>query len=389
MFREWSKDHIRGSVQRTRMPGPEFWEVPLSSLRLFGMEVAAGGGNFFRQLPAKTMQRAVARWIQAHRAPFVMYFHTWELDPAQPRLPGVSWLGRIRQYRNLERMTEILAHYLSTYRFTSIAEYLRLEQARLAEPDLFPGSPRRSGAVASVPRTAVTLVVPCYNAEFLLPNLVNMIQKVRAKLADRYEMRAILVDDASTDGTWEVMSRLFAWDEDARCYRQPLHLGTATTILRAIRDAETDIVCSMDAECSYDPYQLGSMLPLLKDGVDVVTGSPYHPAGQVKNVRWWRQALPRLRELLYRMAFRHRLRTYTSVFRVYRRSAVVEMQVLADGAVGVTEMLGRLEQAGARIVECPVVLEPREGGASTREKLRTAVGHLGLMLRLTGQRLWG
>jgi dolichol-phosphate mannosyltransferase len=145
----------------------------------------------------------------------------------------------------------------------------------------------------------------------------------------------------------------------------------------------------MDAECSYDPYQLGSMLPLLKDGVDVVTGSPYHPAGQVKNVRWWRQALPRLRELLYRMAFRHRLRTYTSVFRVYRRSAVVEMQVLADGAVGVTEMLGRLEQAGARIVECPVVLEPREGGASTREKLRTAVGHLGLMLRLTGQRLWG
>ena len=389
MFREWSKNHIRGSIQRTRMPGPEFWEVPLSSLRLFGMELPAGGGNYFRQLPPRMVQRAVARWIQAHRDPFVMYFHTWELDPAQPRLPGASLLGRIRQYRNLERMPEILAHYLSTYRFTSIAEYLRLEQARLAEAEPLPEFGRRSGPVASVPRTAVTIVVPCFNAEFLLPRLVNTIQKVRAKLADRYEMRAILVDDASTDGTWEVMSRLFAWDEDARCFRQPLHLGTAATILRAIRDAETDIVCSIDAACSYDPYQLGAMLPLLKDGVDVVTASPYHPAGQVKGVPWWRQGLPRLRELLYRVAFRHRLHTYTSVFRVYRRSAVVEMEIPEDGPVGVTEILGRLEEAGARIVECPVVRESPEAAGSTWERLRGATRHLRLMARLIGWRVRG
>ena len=388
LFRDWARDHIRRFVQRTRMPGPEFWEVPFPSLRLLGLDVPIAGGNYLRQLPSRMMRRAVARWIEEHTAPFVMYFHTWEMDPAQPRIAGTPLLGRIRQYRNLERMPEILAHYLSTYKFTGIAEYLRLERTLLTEPEPFPVFNRGAVAVTGGPRKAVTIIVPCFNAEFLLPRLVNTIQNVRAALADRYEVRAILVDDASTDGTWEVMSRMFAWDEGARCYHQPHYLGTAATILRGIRDAETDIVCSIDAECSYDPHQLAEMLPLLTEGVDVVTGSPYHPAGRVKNVPWWRQAFPRLGELLYRVAFRHQLHTYSSVFRVYRRSAVADMRIGEDGLVGVTEMLGRLEQAGARIVEHPATFESREP-RSRWKRLRAGVGHLGLMARLTGRRMTG
>jgi hypothetical protein len=96
---------------------------------------------------------------------------------------------------------------------------------------------------------------------------------------------------------------------------------------------------------------------------------------------------PRLRELLYRLAFRHRLHTYTSEFRVYRRSAVVEMQILEDGPVGVTEMLGRLEQAGAQIVECPVVRDSSGARGSSWERFRTATRHLWLMARLVGSRL--
>jgi polysaccharide deacetylase family protein (PEP-CTERM system associated) len=389
LFREWSRDHIRRFVQRTKMPGPEFWEVPFSSTRLLGMDLPIAGGNYFRQLPPWMMRQAVLRWMQQCRAPFVMYFHTWEMDPAQPRIAGTPLLGRIRQYRNLERMPVVLAHYLSTYKFTSIAEYLRLEQTRAAEAEPFPTIAREAAAVTGAPREAVTIIVPCFNAEFLLPRLVNTIQNVRAALADRYEVRAILVDDASTDGTWEVMSRMFAWDEGARCYHQPHYLGTAATILRGIRDAETDIVCSIDAECSYDPHQLAELLPLLTKGVDVVTASPYHPAGRIKNVPWWRQAFPRLGELLYRVAFRHQLHTYSSVFRVYRRSAVVEMQIREDGLVGVTEMLGELEHAGARIVECPVALESREAGLSTWKLFRAGMGHLWLMARLMGRRVFG
>ena len=389
LFREWSRDHIRRFVQRTKMPGPEFWEVPFSSIRLLGMDVPIAGGNYFRQLPPWMIRKAVTRWMHRYRAPFVMYFHTWELDPEQPRLAGVPLLGRVRQYRNLERMPETLAYYLSTYKFTSVAEYLRVLRTRPVANEPAPSPTREPVVVRGMSREAVTIVVPCHNAEFLLPRLVNTIQDVRANLADRYDVRAILVDDASTDGTWELMSRLFAWDDGVRCFHQPHHLGTAATILRGIRDAETDIVCSIDAECSYDPHQLAEMLPLLTEGVDVVTASPYHPAGTVKNVPWWRQAFPRLGELLYRVPFRHQLHTYSSVLRVYRRSAVADMKIGEDGLVGVTEMLGRLEQAGARIVEYPATRESREPSGPQWKKLRAGAGHLWLMARLTLRRMIG
>jgi len=55
--------------------------------------------------------------------------------------------------------------------------------------------------------------------------------------------------------------------------------------------------------------------------------------------------------------------------------------------VGVTEMLGELEHAGARIVECPVALEPGAPGGSPWKTLRAGLGHLGLMARLTVRRM--
>ena len=89
------------------------------------------------------------------------------------------------------------------------------------------------------------------------------------------------------------------------------------------------------------------------------------------------------------MVFRHQLHTYTSCFRVYRRSAVVDVQVNRGGFIGVAEMLGRLELAGASIVEYPTTLEARLMGHSKMKVVRTAVGHLALMARLAGLRLLG
>ena len=72
-----------------------------------------------------------------------MYFHTWELDPDQPRVNGVPWSQQVRQYRNLSKMPSLVRDYLRTYQFTSIANYFQLEQPALrteargvAEPSL-------------------------------------------------------------------------------------------------------------------------------------------------------------------------------------------------------------------------------------------------------------
>jgi glycosyltransferase involved in cell wall biosynthesis len=200
-------------------------------------------------------------------------------------------------------------------------------------------------------------------------------------------VQVILVDDASVDATWATLTRLFDAEPDTRCYRHPKNGGVAAAILTGIRHATTPVVCSIDCDCTYDPHELGTMIPLLTDAVDVVTASPYHPAGTVNNVPAWRLLLSRTASRLYRVVFRHRLHTYTSCFRVYRRGVMADIQVRRGGFIGVAEMLGHLEQAGARIVEYPTTLDARLMGYSKMNVARTAVGHLALMVRLAGARL--
>lgn len=392
ILRDWSGEPWRRFVHRQDIGNRELWEIPFSSARVLGLDIPIAGGNYFRQWPHWMVRRAVARWDRDCAAPFVMYFHTWELDPAQPKFTGASFVARMRQYRNLEVMPAIIGHYLAKYRFTSIANHLNLKLPRTATPTLVPArmvERRRAPPANAAPRQGVTIVVPCYNEAGTLPYLAGTLRSVRASLAARYDVAVILVDDASTDGTWDVMTNQFAAERDTRCYRHEGNRGVAAAILTGIRHATTPVVCSIDSDCTYDPHELAAMIPLLTDDVDLVTASPYHPNGTVKNVPTWRLVLSRIASWLYRRVFHHQLYTYTSCFRVYRRSAVASMRVRRGGFVGVAELLGHMERAGGRIVEYPTTLESRMLGQSNMRVIRTAVGHMLLIARLAALRVRG
>ena len=55
-------------------------------------------------------------------------------------------------------------------------------------------------------------------------------------------------------------------------------------MMTGIRAATTEIVCSIDSDCTYDPRQLDAMVRLLTKSVQVVTASPYHPDGHALNL---------------------------------------------------------------------------------------------------------
>ena len=124
------------------------------------------------------------------------------------------------------------------------------------------------------------------------------------------------------------------------------------------------------------------MIPLLSEGVDLVTASPYHPRGSVRNVPRWRLSLSKSASALYRLLSRQKLGTYTSCFRVYRRQTLLELGVREPGFLGIVEIIGKLDLRGRNIAEYPTTLESRILGRSKMKTLRTIVGHLGLMALL-------
>jgi len=369
--------------------GRELWEFPHATMNLFGYLLPISGGNYFRQIPHTLLQHAVARWKRQFDTPFMMYFHVWELDPDQPRISAASWLAQTRQYRNLKKMDWVLADYFTKYKFDSIANFLGVNttpDTPVAERTKLPAPPIEVLA-PPVARVPVSIVVPCFNERPALPYLSNTLESVSKLLSKDYETHFVFVDDGSTDGTWELLNRLFGSRQDCRLVKHEVNRGVAASILTGIRYASDEIVCSMDCDCTYDPHELAHMIPLLTPDVDLVTASPYHPqGGRVMNVPQWRLVLSKGASWLYSKVLRHKLHTYTSCFRVYHRSAVADLELQEMGFLGVSETLALLDLRGHNIREFPTTLYVRILGQSKMKVLRNIVGHLKNLWRMRQMR---
>jgi glycosyltransferase involved in cell wall biosynthesis len=244
-------------------------------------------------------------------------------------------------------------------------------------------TPQESGAIER--RCPITIVVPCFNEEPVISALASTLRS--AGLDESFDVSLIFVDDASTDGTLWALRREFGAQRDATVIAHDHNSGIAGAISTGIRAAKTEIVCSIDSDCSYDPRELGAMIPLLSEGVDMVTASPYHKLGVVRNIPGWRLFFSRSVSRMYRVILRNKLDTYTSCFRVYRRSSVLATSVHNTGFLGIAEQLARIDLNGGTIVEFPTVLRARELGTSKLRIARTVGLHLGFLARLAGLRL--
>ena len=94
---------------------PGLLEVPPTTLRLFDRNLPSSGGGFFRLLPYP-----LSRWMlqQVNRRDgesAVFYFHPWEIDPDQPRVPGIDLKTRFRHYVNIARTEDRLARLLGDF----------------------------------------------------------------------------------------------------------------------------------------------------------------------------------------------------------------------------------------------------------------------------------
>jgi polysaccharide deacetylase family protein (PEP-CTERM system associated) len=408
-----------GGLTLRRHPGRRFayahpatpnpiWEFPISARLLLGFPVSVAGGTALRQLPRRTVARAVAQWERRYDAPLVFHFRTWELDPDQPRINAAPLARRVLHYRGLRSAEDVLRGYLGGYAFQPIARHLGLDSAAVPRPEASGANgrkaawpTRKSSLRASNPETvrdrgpsdaaAITVVIPCYNEELVVPYLANTLDRVARSLSAQYLVRFIFVNDGSSDGTGPALETAFGSRADCKLMQHPSNRGLSAAILTGIQEADSEIVCSIDCDCTYDPHELVAMVPLLKEGVDLVTASPYHRLGAVRNVPGWRLVLSKSASVLYRLVLRQKLQTYTSCFRVYRRSVILGMELREPGFLGLVELLGKLDLMGRAVVEHPATLEARVLGRSKMKVARTIGGHLGLLGRLALLRLrsWG
>ncbi len=210
-------------------------------------------------------------------------------------------------------------------------------------------------------KTAV--IVPTYNeAENVAPLIEHL-------LGLEPELHVIVVDDNSPDGTGDVAD---AWAERSpRVYvihrQAKLGLGTAYAAgFHKALDMGCDLVLTMDADFSHNPRYIPALIDLAGNN-HLVIGSRYVPGGGVRLWGWHRRLLSRGANLIARILLRLHAHDCTAGFRCYRAEVLQQIDphsIRSDGYSYLIEMLWRVQNAGFRVAETPIVFTDRRKGTS-------------------------
>lgn len=248
-------------------------------------------------------------------------------------------------------------------------------------------------------RTVVWLVLPAYNEEVALPEMLDRIDE--AMLEAGLPFRVVVVDDGSRDRTLEIAreaaSRL---PVDVVVHEVNLGLGAAIRdgLLHAARAAKPrDVLVTLDSDNTHTPDLILRMVRMVREGHDVVIASRYRPGSVVRGVSLTRRALSRAASLLLRVLFpTPGVRDYTSGYRAYRASvfqAVIEQEGETffdqDGFQVMVDILLKL-RSDSRLIfgEAPLILRyDLKPGASKMDVGATIANTLRLVIRrrLTGR----
>ena len=120
----------------------------------------------------------------------------------------------------------------------------------------------------------LTVLMPVYNEKKTLAEIVSRVLKGRIKGVDSLEL--VIVDDASTDGSTEIIKQLAGAYPQIQPIFQKKNRGKGAAIREAIEVASGDIAIIQDADLEYDPndFQL-VLIPILQGDADVVYGSRF------------------------------------------------------------------------------------------------------------------
>ncbi|HWC32872.1 MAG TPA: polyprenol monophosphomannose synthase, partial [Actinomycetota bacterium] len=197
-------------------------------------------------------------------------------------------------------------------------------------------------------------------------NVREALERLRAADAG---LRIIVVDDASPDGTADVVLEAMARDGGVALVERPPKGGLASAYLDGFRralDQAADVVVEMDADLSHRPEDLGGLL----DGIrrhHVVIGSRYIPGGDVRNWSAFRRALSRGGNWYARLLLGFPVRDATSGYRVFRAEALRELisdPIRSDGYGFQIELAYRAWRRGFSVGEVPITFVERRAGQS-------------------------
>ena len=194
----------------------------------------------------------------------------------------------------------------------------------------------------------VSILIPVYNEARTLEALI---EKVRAVPLPK---EIVCVNDASSDGSREILDRLKAAGKIDQVLHHPVNRGKGAAIRTAITAATGDVVVVQDADLEYDPAEIPALLaPIERGDADAVFGSRFL-GGPHRVLYFWHSVGNSMLTLMSNMLTDLNLTDMETCYKMVRAPLLKKLIFTTDRFGFEPEITARLAQARARVWELPI-----------------------------------
>ncbi len=195
----------------------------------------------------------------------------------------------------------------------------------------------------------LTAVMPVYN------EAATVAEVVRIVLAQRPVQQLVIVDDCSTDGTWDQIQPLAQNEPRIWLLRHEVNQGKGAALRTGIACATSDIVIIQDADLEYDPAEYYRLLaPILAGKADVVFGSRFIGSGAHRVLYYWHSVGNRVLTTLSNMVTNLNLTDMEACYKVFRREVIQEFTIEENRFGFEPEITAKVARAKMRIYEVAI-----------------------------------
>lgn len=201
---------------------------------------------------------------------------------------------------------------------------------------------------------SLTFLLPVFNEQ---ATVEQILQNVEASgLADRI----IVVDDASTDGTRELLQEIASQNPLVELHLHDRNQGKGAALRTGFSKVVTDLVLVQDADLEYDPRDVPNMLvPLDEDKADVVYGSRFLGASR-RPTMFWHMVANKMLTLMTNILFNTILTDMETGYKLFRREVIQDITIRSNRFDFEPEITAKLLKRKVRLFEVPITFNPRE-----------------------------
>ena len=226
----------------------------------------------------------------------------------------------------------------------------------------------------------VSILIPVYNERTVVERSIS--QVLAAPVPENIEKELIIVDDCSTDGTFDILQRLAGMFPQIRLFRHQRNSGKGAALRTAIEAATGDFSLIQDADLEYDPSEYPRLLrPLLDGHADAVFGSRYLAGEQSRVLPFWHSTINKGLTLVSNMFCNLNLTDMETCYKVFRTDLLKSIPIRSDRFGFEPEIVMKSAKRKLRIYEVPISYHGRTYEEGKKIGWKDGVKALAVILR--------